>query len=258
MVTPSGSRSRRSLGTRNQPAISREAILKAAGAEFAMEGLSGARMEAIARSAGVNKALLYYYFHDKDALYGAVLDGFFRPLFERLTQVLDSSAPPGQRILGYARAHFDTIARTPHYARLFQSEMMSTGRGMSSHLSQIVERYNRPLSERLQATLNEGIRRGEFRQVDVLQFIPSMVATIVFYFVTAPVLRQLRGLDPFSTAAIDARRRAVLDFIAAALFADREAGLQLAAKIASEDGPLGTPLPSATQPHHRAAARRRK
>ena len=246
------------LGRRRQPEVTREAILRAASVEFAAEGLAGARMDAIARAAGVNKALLYYYFHDKDALYGAVLDRFFRPLFQRLTEVLDSAAPAGERILGYARAHFDTIAQTPHYARLFQGEMMSAGRGMSPHLSRIVEQYSRPLSQRLQATLAEGIERGEFRRVDVFQFIPSMVATIVFYFVTAPVLRQLRGFDPFSPEAIEARRAAVLDQIAAALFADREAGLRLAAQIAAEGGVPGTPLIPAAKPRHHVAARRRK
>ena len=193
MTTPSKSRSRIPLGTRNQPEATRDTILRSAAAEFAMEGLAGARMDAIARSAGVNKALLYYYFHDKDALYGAVLDRFFGPLFLRLTGVLDSAAPAGNRILNYARAHFDTIAEAPHYARLFQGEMMSAGRGMSPHLSRIVEEYSRPLSLRMQATLKAGIAGGEFRQLDVLQFIPSMVATIVFYFVTAPVRRLLQG-----------------------------------------------------------------
>jgi TetR/AcrR family transcriptional regulator len=245
-------------GSRGQPEATRDAILKAAGAEFAMEGPAGARMDAIARSAGVNKALLYYYFHDKDALYGAVLDQFFRPLFERLTGVLDSAASPGDRILGYARVHFDTIAETPHYARLFQSEMMSAGRGMSPHLSQIVERYTRPLSQRLQATLKEGVERGQFRRVDIVQFIPSMVAAIVFYFVTAPVQRQLRDIDPFSAAAIRNRRAAVLDFVAGALFADRESGLDLAAQIAAEDGSSGTSLHISAEPLHRVGAQRTK
>src|SRR5215469_8051695 len=115
------------LGSRGQPEATREAILRAASSEFAMEGLAGARMDAIARAANVNKALLYYYFHDKDALYGAVLDQFFRPLFSRLTDVLNGSSSPGEKILGYARMHFDTIAEAPHFARLFQSEMMSAG-----------------------------------------------------------------------------------------------------------------------------------
>ena len=45
--------------------------------EFSREGVAGARTDAIARAAGVNKALLYYYFKDKETLYGAVLDQVF-------------------------------------------------------------------------------------------------------------------------------------------------------------------------------------
>jgi TetR/AcrR family transcriptional regulator len=214
-------------------------------------------MDAIAAAAHVNKALLYYYFHDKDALYGAVLDEFLHPLFERLKQVLESSASPGERILGYARTHFDTIAERPHYARLFQSEVMSAGRGMSPHLSDIVERYTRPLSFRLQNTLQEGVECGQFRRIDVIQFIPSMLAAIVFYFVAAPVQQKLRGGDPFSPEAINARRAAVLDFIAAALFANRDVGLRLAAEIAARSKPSEA---TAATPavHHRVAARRSK
>lgn len=62
------------LGSRRRPQESRAAILEAAVAEFANEGIAGARTDAIARAAKVNKALLYYYFKDKEALYGAVLD----------------------------------------------------------------------------------------------------------------------------------------------------------------------------------------
>ena len=61
-------------GSRRRPEASRRAILQAALIEFAQEGIAGARMDAIAAAAGVNKALLYYYFRDKEALYGAVLD----------------------------------------------------------------------------------------------------------------------------------------------------------------------------------------
>ncbi len=59
---------------------SREAILKAAVREFAQEGVAGARTDEIAHAAGVNKALLYYYFKDKETLYGAVLDFTFTGL----------------------------------------------------------------------------------------------------------------------------------------------------------------------------------
>ena len=65
------------LGSRGRPEESRDAILQAAVREFAREGIAGARTDAIARQAKVNKALLYYYFKDKEALHSAVLDQVF-------------------------------------------------------------------------------------------------------------------------------------------------------------------------------------
>ena len=65
------------MGSRGRPEESRAAILKAAVAEFSREGPAGARTDAIARAAKVNKALLYYYFKDKESLHGAVLDQVF-------------------------------------------------------------------------------------------------------------------------------------------------------------------------------------
>ena len=67
----------RRMGSRGQPEESRAAILQAAAQEFAEHGIAGARTDAIARAARVNKALLYYYFKDKETLYGAVLDDAF-------------------------------------------------------------------------------------------------------------------------------------------------------------------------------------
>jgi TetR/AcrR family transcriptional regulator len=230
MLTPVLPATRR--GTRRQPEASRSAILLAALVEFAQEGLAGARIDAIAAAAGVNKALLYYYFRDKEALYGAVLDEFFVRLLSRVTQALDGAGPAGERLLTYARAHFDCIAESPHYARLFQGELLSAGRGRPSHLTRVVERYIRPISVRLVVVLQEGMASGEFRHVDAMQFAPSMAGMIVHYFVVAPVARKLFSKDPFSREALRQRRAAVLDFIAAALFAEQSAGVKLAAQVA--------------------------
>ncbi len=74
---------------------SRRAILEAAMREFAELGVDGARTDSIARSAGVNKALLYYYFHNKESLYGAVLDDVFSARFQGLKR--DSGQRAGSR-----------------------------------------------------------------------------------------------------------------------------------------------------------------
>src|ERR1700683_1916043 len=101
------------LGTRGRPEESRASILKAAVAEFAEHGMAGARTEAIARAAHVNKALLYYYFKDKDALYEAVLDHVFGGLRARVMPALESDSAPRQKMLEYVGAYFDYIAGNP-------------------------------------------------------------------------------------------------------------------------------------------------
>ena len=125
------------LGTRGQPEQTRSRILDAALVEFSKEGLAGARTDAIARAAGVNKALLYYYFGDKDRLYAAVLDHVFGELSHRLIDVLERDNPPREKILAYAAAHFDYIAHSPLLPRLVHREMMQAGRHASAHVARV-------------------------------------------------------------------------------------------------------------------------
>src|ERR1700730_18548189 len=103
------------LGSRGRPEKSRAAILQAAVREFSREGVAGARIDAIARAAGVNKALLYYYFKDKETLDGAVLDHVFGCWTQSIQEALSSDLPPREKLLAYAGAHFDYFARHPLY-----------------------------------------------------------------------------------------------------------------------------------------------
>src|ERR1700681_1238309 len=89
------------LGSRGRPEQSRAAILQAAVREFAREGVAGARADAIARAAKVNKALLYYYFKDKETLYGAVLDQVFGGLKQSIQEALSSDLLPREKLLAY-------------------------------------------------------------------------------------------------------------------------------------------------------------
>ena len=206
------------LGSRGRPKQSRGAILQAAVREFSREGVAGARTDAIARAARVNKALLYYYFKDKDSLYDAVLDEVFGGLTAAVMKVLSMDLPPRAKILAYAGTHFDYVASYPLFPRIVQAEMMRAGRGGAPQLERIVKQYFGPLFGKLAAILGQGTAAGEFRSVDSFQFIPSMIAVITFYFTSAPVMRMMTGEDPFSPERLAARRAAVLDFISAALF----------------------------------------
>jgi TetR/AcrR family transcriptional regulator len=205
------------LGTRGKPEETRSAILHAAVKEFAAHGIDGGRTDAIARAARVNKALLYYYFTDKETLYGATLDYAFRQQSEHMLSVLREPLPPRQMILRYVGEYFDFVASHALNRDLAQREMMRAGHG-SIHFQRIAKQYFHPLFKGLSEVIRAGIAAGEFRQVDPLQFIPSMVALVVFYFTSAPIMKSSAGFDPLSPERLVQRRAAVLDFVSAALF----------------------------------------
>jgi TetR/AcrR family transcriptional regulator len=206
------------MGSRGQPEESRAAILQAAAQEFSQHGIAGARTDAIARAAQVNKALLYYYFKDKETLYGAVLDNAFSGMKTTVFHVLDSELPPREKILAYVGAYFDFIASNQIYPKLMQREIMRAREGHSVHIDRLVKSYFQPIYRRVGELLRKGIADGEFRNVDPAHFVPSMVAMIVFYFSSAPVMQRIVRFNPLAPKRIADRRAAVLDFISAALF----------------------------------------
>ena len=206
-------------GSRGEPEKTRAAILKAALEEFAHEGVAGARTDEIARSAGVNKALLYYYFKDKEGLYSAVLEQVFTGLYTRVNTVLDrEDLGPREKMLSYVETHFDYIASSPVYPRLVQRELMRTGRYSLSLVSRIMEKHGRPVYTKLLKLIETGSQSGDFRPVDPPQAITSILGVIVFYFISLPAQQLMSSGDPFSPERIAGRRTAVLDFISAALF----------------------------------------
>jgi TetR/AcrR family transcriptional regulator len=208
------------LGTRGQPEQSRAAILKAAVREFAREGVAGARTDAIARSAGVNKALLYYYFKDKEALYQAVLDEVFTGVRAAIEHALSQDLPPQERLKAYVRAHFDYIASNPLYPRIVHAEFLRAGKD-PSRLQRVAKQYFQPIFVNIAALLKEGEKCGEFRAVNPVHFIPSMISVIVFYFITAPIMKVMIGRDPLSPESLAERQAAIVDFISAALYPEQ-------------------------------------
>jgi TetR/AcrR family transcriptional regulator len=207
------------LGTRRQPEISRQAIFDAALEEFSLEGVAGGRMDRIATAAGVNKALLYYYFKDKETLYGALLDHVFSGLRDTVLAAMDAAKTPGEQIMAWLASHFDYVANSPTYPRLVQYEMMRANRAGSPHIKRLSTDYFQPITERIMKVVADGIAQGEFRQVHARHFVTSTVPVITNYFLNVPLMRLSTPGDPLSPERIAERRAAVMDFVTAALFA---------------------------------------
>lgn len=206
---PANSRQKRSAETR-------AAILAAATRLFAKDGIAGARTDAIAAEAGVNKALLYYYFKSKESLYEAVVEEHFSEFNRQALAVLTAPGPARAILLQYVSLHFDFISERHRYASLHQQIVMAGGK-MAERL---VHKYFRPRSEAFGKLLERGMQNGEFRRADGFHSAMSVISLIVFYFSAAPVLKLMGRSDAYSPANLKRRKNEVLDFIRHGLFTD--------------------------------------
>jgi len=203
-------------------ALTRAAILEAAERIFAEAGDAGARTDAIAAAAGVNKALLYYYFRSKGELYRAVLEEHLKDFRRQAFAVLDSGGPARAVLLRYVDMHFDFISARPHYPRLFQRLVMAGGKTLERLAGELFH----PLSRKVVGLIDRGVRAGEFRPVDSVHAAISLVALTVFYFSAAPVVRVVTGRDPYARGNLARRKREVLNFVRYGLFRNPEAEVQ--------------------------------
>jgi TetR/AcrR family transcriptional regulator len=202
--------------------VTREVILEAAERIFGDEGLEGARTDAIAAAAGVNKALLYYYFGSKDGLYRAVLEGYLADFNRQALEALSSEGSARSVLLRYVNLHFDLIAAHPHHGPLFQRMLMEDQKS----LVRLAREYILPRSRALVKVLERGMRGGEFRRMDSIHAAISLLSLIVFYFSSASVLRAVGGIDPYAKANVARRREEVLKFVRYALFKNPESEVQ--------------------------------
>ncbi len=205
----------------HRSAETRAAILTAAGSIFARSGLAGARTDAIAAAAGVNKALLYYYFKSKESLYEAVVEDHFREFNRRALEVLTAPGSARVVLLRYVSLHLDFISARHQSAPLFQ-QVMTTG---GTFLERLIRKYFAPRGEALGKLIERGIRDGEFRRADPFHTAISIVSLIVFYFSAARVLQLLGRSDAYSAVNLKRRKREVLDFIRHGLFTDPRVSL---------------------------------
>lgn len=152
-------------------------ILSAAQKHFARLGFEGARVEDIAREAGVNKATLYYQIGDKAALYHAVV----ADVLEKTANAVERAAKPSRSPEDQLNAYITTLAGAmnahSHLAPILLREVASGG-------AQLTDELLRPLLRImgcLRALLNDGAQRGVFRCVDPLTTHILIVGGVLFY-----------------------------------------------------------------------------
>jgi TetR/AcrR family transcriptional regulator len=147
----------------------RARILDAAIHEFSENGLAGARTEQIAEEAGVNKALLYYYFKGKDDLYAAAMEQVIDQVRAESVTVLETNASAGERFVQIVLRNFDRAHSHPALSSMIQQEMVRLHRGEENRIASMAEKFFRPLWLMVDRLLEDGISSRELVRVDPAQ-----------------------------------------------------------------------------------------
>jgi AcrR family transcriptional regulator len=179
---------------RAQARPTRQRLMDTALEEFAARGFDGAKVDRIVRRAKVNKAMLYYHFPSKAALYLEIL----REQFGGLGQAVADAREPGLAPEVQLRRFIDTVAREalarPRFPAIWLREIAEGGR----HLDETVVLALRRVLETLAAILHDGQRTGVFVPANPLVTQISVVAPLMFFAASAPFRAQLSRLVPIT------------------------------------------------------------
>jgi AcrR family transcriptional regulator len=160
-------------------------ILEAAKFIFMEKGLYGARMQDIANQAGINKALLHYYFRNKERLFDEVFGGALERYFQNMDIISDETLPVIERVLTYSNRFVHFLAEYPQMS-IFLIKEISSNQALF-HLK--VNGIKKDKKYSLLTLLNEGIRNGELPSLDPVVFLMNLHSMCAYPFVAAPIFQ---------------------------------------------------------------------
>jgi AcrR family transcriptional regulator len=170
----------RPAGVVRDPGENRSRILDAATAEFARNGLGGARVDRIATAAGTNKRMLYYYFGNKEALFTAVLEAAYERIRAAEMRLSLLDVPPAEGIRRLIAFTWDFFLAQPEFLMLLNTENLHCAQHLKGRAE--VRSLNSPLIATLREILHRGRVDGAFRaEPDALQLYISIAGLAYFY-----------------------------------------------------------------------------
>jgi AcrR family transcriptional regulator len=175
-------------------------------------------VDRIARRAGTNKRMLYYYFGDKEALYLAVLEAAYARIRTEEQKLRLLELPPQEGVRQLCVFTWNYLYAHPEFISLLNTENLHRARYLKR--SEGVRALHSPLVKTLSELLRRGRREGVFRDgIDPVQLYVSIASLCYFYLSNAHTLSTIFGRDLLSPSARSRRLKHVVDLVLRSLAA---------------------------------------
>ncbi|MCC7504943.1 MAG: TetR/AcrR family transcriptional regulator [Saprospiraceae bacterium] len=196
------------------PDSTEQRIFDAAHQVFVQKGLDGAKMQEIADHAGINKALLHYYFRTKEKLFEMVAKAVINRAFPAVQQLIEADMPLEQKIDRFVDFYIDLISRNPFVPLFIIGEI-------NKHPDQFFEKIipaAPPRPERFFRQVEEAVAEGRIRPISPRHLLVNVLSMCVFPIVARPMLRIVMGMSSQElNQFLKERKEEVKAFIFAAL-----------------------------------------
>jgi AcrR family transcriptional regulator len=169
-----------------------EALLRAARELMAEKGLPRVTLREVAERAGVQPALVHYYFAGKQGLLRAVTADVASRMALALREAATAPGTTEERVRRFVRAAVEVFAQEPYAPRLVAEQVLF---GEEEAIEDFVEGYARHNLALVSDLLAEGVVRGDLRAVDPMFLVPSILGGCIFFFLAAPLIERLWNIE---------------------------------------------------------------
>ena len=188
-------------------------ILQAAEEEFLLKGFAGARTTEIAQKAGVNHAMLHYYFNTKEQLFEQVMAEKIALFRDSVASVFEQSDMPVlEQIKEAMSRHFDFVCQNPLLPRFIINEISVRPEYMESLRNKILPLAGSVFSK-LQQSLDAASARGEICQIDARTLLIDVISMNLFVFIAHPIVTQMQPVLGDLNAFYEARKQENINVI---------------------------------------------
>jgi AcrR family transcriptional regulator len=168
-----------------------ETIFNAAKEEFIEKGFDGTRMQEIAKRAGINKALLHYYYRTKEKLFDAIFEKVFKASMPEIFEVMQSDATLFHKIEVFVSGYLRLIYDNPHIPSFILHELNRNPERLMGLFGSIIGTIRVKGFDKLSITIKKETENGNIIPIEPEQLIVNIIALCIFPVVARPIIQGL-------------------------------------------------------------------
>jgi TetR/AcrR family transcriptional regulator len=172
--------------------LTEQLILNAARDIFIQKGYDGARMQEIADKAGINKALLHYYYRGKEQLFHTVLTGTLELIIPAVNKLIASDNDLHETVVQFVSLYVDFLAKYPYLPAFLIHELNRNAGMMPAFLQQL---KSRPAPQAFITSVGKEVAAGNIKPIKPLHLLINILSLCIFPAVARPMMQAMLGID---------------------------------------------------------------